>query len=115
SLAEAMLFSAKVTTRLGRVEDGNTMLDFEPEEHKRVGSVQSSWAALDWKKNKLNILDTPGDPTFAVEMHNCLLAAESAVVVVAATDGVEQQTGRVFRRAEGKARMVVVNKMGRER
>jgi elongation factor G len=115
SLAEAMLFSAKVTTRLGRVEDGNTMLDFEPEEHKRVGSVQSAWAAFDWKKNKLNVLDTPGDPTFVVEMQNCLVAAETAVIVVSAADGVDTHTQRVFRRAEGKARLIVVNKMGRER
>lgn len=65
SLAEALLFTAKVTTRLGRVEDGNTVFDFEPEEHKRVASVQSALASLEWKKNKVNLLDTPGDPISA--------------------------------------------------
>ena len=53
SLSEALLFSAKATTRLGRVEDGNTVFDFEPEEQKRVASVQASLAALEWKKNKI--------------------------------------------------------------
>jgi len=57
-----LLFLGKVTTRLGKVEDGNTVFDFEPEEHKRVASVQAAPAWLDWKKIKVNLLDTPGDP-----------------------------------------------------
>jgi elongation factor G len=115
SLAEAMLFAAKVTTRLGKVEDGNTILDFEPEEHKRVSSVQSSLASLEWNKHKINVLDTPGDPTYFADAQNCMYVAEAHVVVVSTPDGVDPQTMKAFKRGEGRARAVVLNKLGRER
>src|SRR5688572_15753306 len=76
TLGEAMLFSAKATTRLGKVEDGNTVLDFEPEEHKRVSSVQASFASLDWKKHKVNVLDTPGARDFVGDADNALAVVE---------------------------------------
>ncbi|MEK7706259.1 MAG: elongation factor G [Myxococcota bacterium] len=115
SVGEAMLFTAKSTTRLGKVDEGNTVLDFEPEEHKRVASVQSSLAYLAWKKHKINILDTPGDPIFAPDANNCLAVSEGALLVAGAADEIEPQAIRLFKRAEGKARAVVINKMARER
>ncbi|MEE8408164.1 MAG: elongation factor G [Myxococcota bacterium] len=115
SLAEALLYAAKVTTRLGSVEDGNTVFDFEPEEHKRVASVQSTLASFEWKKNKINLLDTPGDQMFFADAQNCMAVTEGHIVLVSAPDGVEPQTMKVFKAGSGCARAVVINKMGRER
>ncbi|MBI3179461.1 MAG: elongation factor G, partial [Deltaproteobacteria bacterium] len=115
TLGEALLFASKTTTRRGLVEEGNTVLDFEPEEHKRVASVQASLAHLEWKKNKVNLLDTPGDPTFFAETQNCIAVADALVTVVSAPDGVDPQTVKVFKAGEGMARAIVLNKLGRER
>jgi elongation factor G len=115
TLAEAMLFGAEMTTRQGRVEDGNTMFDFEPEEHKRVASVQSAVGYLEWKKNKVNILDTPGDQMFTFDANTCLAVTEGMLVVVSAPDGVEPHAVKMFKAGERHARAVVINKMGRER
>ncbi|MBI5509841.1 MAG: elongation factor G [Deltaproteobacteria bacterium] len=115
SLAEAMLFSAKMISRLGKVQDGNTALDFEPEEHKRVASVQAKAAWLEWKKHKVNVLDTPGDPIFTVEANNCIRVVDGLAVVVSATDGIEPQAQKLFNTGKGLAACVVINKLGRER
>ena len=115
SLAEAILFSAKVVSRLGKVQDGNTALDFEPEEHKRVASVKAGAAWLDWKKTKINVLDTPGDPIFTVEAVNCVRVVEGLVGVVSGTDNVEPQMIKLFKQGKGLAACVVINKLGRER
>ncbi len=64
SLAEAMLYDSGVTNRLGRVEDGNTAMDFEPEELKRTSSISSGFHQFEWKKHTINIIDTPGDQNF---------------------------------------------------
>ena len=65
SLAEAMLYDGGITNRLGRVEDGNTAMDFEPEELKRASSISSGFHQVEWKKHTLNMIDTPGDQNFS--------------------------------------------------
>ena len=117
SLAEALLFAAGVTNRLGRVEDGNTVTDFEPEEVERGGSVGLSIAPFDWHGYKINLLDTPGYADFLGDVQAALRAADLALFVVSAVDGVEVQTETVWEIAaeEGIARAVFVNKLDRER
>ena len=117
SLAEAMLFKAGVTNRLGRVEDGNTVMDFEPEELKRQTSISSSFAQLPWKKHNISIIDTPGDQNFFTDTKLSLQAADSAVVIVDAIDGVKVQTeqGWDFCNDAGLPRAIFINKLDRER
>ncbi|MCK5690771.1 elongation factor G [Myxococcota bacterium] len=115
SLGEALLFASKATTRLGRVEDANTVFDFEPEEHKRVSSVQSALAHLEWKKTKINILDTPGDPIFMADATNCMAMVEGMLTVVSAVSGVEPYSVKLFKKTEGRARAIIINAMARER
>ena len=116
SLAEAALFSAKATTRMGGVDEGNTVSDYEPEEVKRRGSIQTSLVPCDWNGHKLNFLDTPGYDDFAGEVISALRVVEGAIVVVAANAGVEVGTERSWARceAEGVPRILFVNKMDRE-
>ncbi len=116
SLSEAILFDAKVTTRIGKVEDGNTVSDYEPEENRRVSSVQASLIPCTWKDYKLNILDTPGYDDFQGEVASALRVVESAVILVAANAGVEVGTERAWNRCEasGIPRLFLVNKMDRE-
>ncbi len=116
SLSEAALYNAKVTTRIGRVEDGNTVSDYEPEENRRVSSVQASLIPCNWKDHKLNILDTPGYDDFQGEVASALRVVESAVILVAANAGVEVGTERAWNRCEasGLPRLFLVNKMDRE-
>ena len=116
SLAEAVLYNAKVTTRIGKVEDGNTVSDYEPEENRRVGSVQTGLIPCNWKDHKLNILDTPGYDDFQGEVVSALRVVESAVILVAANAGVEVGTERAWNRCEasGLPRLFLVSKMDRE-
>ena len=76
SIAEAMLFKTGITTRQGRTEDGNTFMDFEPEELKRQTSINTSFAQIPWKKNAITILDTPGDQNFFTDTKLCMQAAD---------------------------------------
>ncbi|RME21068.1 MAG: GTP-binding protein, partial [Deltaproteobacteria bacterium] len=117
SLAEAMLFDGKVTTRLGSVDNKTSLLDYEQEEMERGMTISTAVASVEWKKKKLNIIDTPGDGNFIFETRFSMIAADAAVVLVSAPDGVEVQTERVWQRAEelGLPRVVFVNKMDRER
>ena len=117
ALAEALLFTAGVTTRAGTVEDGNTVTDFEPEEISRGSSVSLSMAPFEWNGHKINIIDTPGLSDFVGEMRAALRAADLALFVVSGVDGVEVQTENAWRIAgeEGIARAVFVNKLDRER
>ena len=89
SLAEAMLFTAGATTRLGKVQDGNSVLDFEPEEQKRQSSVFSALHNFKWKNKGINILDTPGDANFQSEAILGLKAAENALFVLSAVGGIQ--------------------------
>lgn len=116
SLAEALLFLSGATTRFGHVDDGTTMLDFEPEEQKRRGSIATSFAWLEWGGCKINLLDTPGDQNFIYDAFAAMRGADAVVVVVSAPDGVEVQTQAVYKQARALGLPVVffVNKMDRE-
>ena len=117
SLAEIMLFKAGVTNRLGRVEDGNTVMDFEPEELKRGTSISSGFHQFGWKGKTISIIDTPGDQNFFTDTKMCIQAADSAVLVIDAIDGIKVQSGLAWGFAEDLDMpcMVFVNKMDRER
>ena len=117
TLAEALLFLAGETTRQGRVEDGNTVSDFEPEERHRRSSVSLAMAPFTWKGHRVNLIDTPGVSDFTGEVRAALRVADLAVFVVSGVDGVEVQTEHIWRLAEeeGIARAVFVNKLDRER
>ena len=116
SLSEALLFQTKAITRLGRVDDGNTVSDYEPEEVKRATSVQTSLVPCLWNGCKINVLDTPGYDDFAGEVASALRVAEGALLVVAAPSGPELGTERGWHRCQqlGMPRMIFVNKMDRE-
>ena len=116
SLAETMLFNAKVINRIGRVEDGNTVSDYEPEEAKRAASVQTSLLRFTDGDDKVNLLDTPGYDEFIGEAMAALRVVESAVILVAAPTGVDVGTERAWDLARGRDLPVaiVLNKMDRE-
>jgi elongation factor G len=117
SLAEAMLFDAGVINRLGRIEEGNTALDFEPEEIKRTSSISTGLHQLPWKKHTLTLLDTPGDQNFFSDTKTCLQAADAAVVVIDGVDGIKVQTeiGWEFLEDFKLPRAIFINKLDRER
>jgi len=116
SLVEALLYHTGAIARLGRVEDGTTTSDYEPEEAKRRGSSNTALVPVVWKETKLNLLDTPGYADFLGEVASALRVADAAVVVISAPAGVEVGTEQVWRLAaeRGLPRLVVVNKMDRE-
>jgi elongation factor G len=116
SLAAAMLFDAGAVNRLGSVDDGTTVTDFDPDEVERKISLQSALAFAEWKKSKINLIDTPGYANFLPEARAGLRVVDAAVVVVDAVSGVEVQTEKVWGYAGeyGLARLVAVNRMDRE-
>lgn len=116
SLLEAALFDSGATTRLGNVDLGTGVLDFEPEENKRKMSISASLAALEWKNFKINAIDVPGFPDFVAEMHGALAAADAEVIVVSASAGVEVETEKAWSLAENLnlPRAFFVTKMDRE-
>jgi elongation factor G len=116
TLAERILFNAKVTTRLGRVEDGNTVSDYEPEEAKRSASVQTSLLRVTDGDDKINLLDTPGYDEFIGEAVAAVRVVESAVILIPAPTGVDVGTERAWDMAAGRGLPVafVLNKMDRE-
>ncbi|MFZ0611937.1 MAG: elongation factor G [Desulfobacterales bacterium] len=117
SLAEVMLFKAGVTNRIGRVEDGNTAMDFEPEELRRGSSISSSFHQFGWKKHTINIIDTPGDQNFFNDTKFCLPAADCAIFMVDAVDGIKVQTEQAweFAREFNMPCVIFINKLDRER
>ena len=116
TLSEAVLFHIKATTRMGRVEDGNTVSDYEPEEIKRSSSIQTTLIACEWNDKKINFLDTPGYDDFWGEVSSALRVVEGAAILVAAQSGVDVGTERSWNATEaaGLPRVFVVNKMDRE-
>jgi len=116
SLIEAMLYKAKMITRMGKVEDGNTVMDYEPEEIQRKTSISLSLAYLDWKGTKINIIDTPGYADFQGEVIGAMRAADAVVLVVCAASGVEIGTENMWRLAQENSLpvLIVVNKIERE-
>ncbi|MBN1105079.1 MAG: elongation factor G [Deltaproteobacteria bacterium] len=117
SVAEAMLFTAKSTTRLGSVDDDTSNLDFEPEEIKRKITITTAIHHANWKKHVINLIDTPGDDNFLSDARSALQAADGVVVVIDATAGVKVGTHKVWGFANERSlpRIIFVNKMDRER
>ena len=113
SLAEALLYKAGATDRLGKVADGNTVCDFDPEETKRKVSVSSAVAPFTWGSVKINLIDTPGLFDFAAGFYEGVRAAESVLICVSARSGVSVGTQKAYKLADklGKSKMFFVNKM----
>lgn len=117
SLTAAVLFAGGATNRLTRVDEGNTITDYDDDEVTRKLTISSSVAAVEYNKKKINLLDTPGFNMFINDAKAVMVAAESAIVVVDGVAGVEVQTEKVWSFADGfeHPRLVVINKLDRER
>src|SRR5215213_1380256 len=117
SLHEALLFEAGATTRLGTVADGTTVSDSDEDEKARGMSISAALASFSWRDVKVNLIDTPGEPSFIADALGALRVCESAVFVVNGVMGVEVSTQRLWTRAAelGVARLVFVNMLDRER
>ncbi len=117
SLAEALLFDSGATNRLGKVDQGSALMDFEPEELKRSISISASFHHFNWKKHLVHLIDTPGDVNFLSDTKLVLQGADAAIVLADATDGVKVTTEKVWAFADeiNLPRAVFVNKMDRER
>ena len=117
SLVEAMLFQAGATNRLGTVEAGTTVSDWDEDEQRRQMSLAASISHLEWQGRKVNAVDTPGDAGFQGDAIAAMRVVEGALVVASAVMGVEVQTARAWERAEalGLPRVVFVNMLDRER
>src|ERR687887_979882 len=117
SLNEALLFQAGAINRLGTVGDGTTASDSDPDEQARQMSISASLSSFEWDDRKINLIDTPGEPSFVADALSALRVCESAIFVVNAVMGVEVNTTRLWQRAEelDLARMVFVNMLDRER
>ncbi len=116
TLTEAMLFNAGLLERLGRVENGTTTTDYDPEEVKRTISINAALAPLEWKDTKINIIDAPGFFDFYGEVAAAMALADSALIVVGAVSGpvVGVEKAMEMCKKTNKARMMVVNQMDRE-
>jgi len=117
SVAEMLLFNAGALNRLGKIEDGTTALDFEPEEIKRRGSIQPGFAHFKWNKNSHFLIDTPGDNNFNGDLPYTLAAADGVVFVIDAVDGVKPLTRKAWGEVKkaGLPALVFINKMDRDR
>jgi len=117
SLNEALLFEGGAINRLGSVADGSTVADSEPDEVEREMSIAASLASFEYEDRKLNLIDTPGEPSFVADTLSALSVCDSAVFVVNGVMGVEVTTDRLWQRANelGLARLVFVNMLDRER
>ncbi|HEY8600882.1 MAG TPA: elongation factor G [Thermomicrobiales bacterium] len=116
SLAEALLFDSGAINRLGRVEDGTTVSDFDPDEMKRHLSVSATVLPFSWRGHKINLLDAPGFADFAGDIRATMRVADAAIIVVDAAAGVEVGTEQVWKGAcqQQLSRLVYINKMDRE-
>ncbi len=117
SLVEALLFAAGAVTRLGKVDDGTTTTDFDPDEVRRKISINTSVAYCDWKGHRINLLDTPGYGDFIADARAGLRVVEAALVVVDGVAGVQVQTEKVWKFANEYTlpRAIVVNRLDRDR
>jgi elongation factor G len=117
SLHEALLFQAGAINRLGSVAEGTTVSDSDPDEQARRMSIGAALSSFDWRDRRINLIDTPGDPSFVADALGALGVCESAVFVVNAVMGVEVSTTRLWRRAAelDLARLLFVNMLDRER
>ncbi len=117
SLAEAMIFDAGAATRLGKVDENSSVLDFEPEEVKRKTTISSAIYSFTWKKQPFTLIDTPGDFNFISETKTSMQGGDSVVVLADAVDGVRVQTEKVWEFATefGQPKLIFISKMDRER
>jgi elongation factor G len=116
TLAEAMLFETGAVNRMGKVDDGTTISDYEPEEIDHHVSIHMSLLPIEWNDYKINVIDTPGYAEFQAEAFAAMRAVDAAVIVVDAASAVEVGTTQVWEMADQHklARMVFVNRMNRE-
>ncbi len=116
TLTEAFLYKTGVTTRMGRIEDGNTISDFDKEEKDRQVSISTSIVPVEYDNTKINFLDTPGYFDFVGEVYGALKVANGAVLVVDASSGIEVGTEKAWKYAEQKnlPRVIFLNKMDKE-
>ena len=116
TLAEALLYRAGKIDRTGRVEDGTTVCDFSPEEKSATHSQSLALASFEWHGHKINLLDTPGAPDYAGELHAALQVTDLLVFVIDASSGVDHRATAIWRQAAdaGLPRIVFVNKLDRE-
>jgi elongation factor G len=117
SIAEAILFNAGATTRLGKVEEGNTVTDFLPEEISRHISTSSATATVEWNDHQINLIDTPGYQDFIADTLFALNVCDGILLVLSAVSGVQVQTEKLFKIAseKGLGGIAFINKMDRER
>src|SRR5579862_616200 len=117
SLTAALLYSTGGTTRLTRVDEGNTLTDFDDEEIQRKITISTAIVSVEWKKTKINVLDTPGFNIFINDTRAALVAADAALVLVDGVAGVEVQTEKVWAFASDfqLPRAILINKLDRER
>ena len=117
SLHEALLFAAGAVNRLGRVTEGTTVSDADPDEKARQMSISAALTSFEWQERKVNLIDTPGEPSFVADALGALRVCESAIFVVNAVMGVEVSTTRLWQRAAelDLARLMFVNMLDRER
>lgn len=116
SLAEAAMFISGATSRLGKVEDGTTVSDFDPEEIKRHVSINASLLPVEWRDCKINIIDAPGYADFIGDSYSALAASDAVVIVVCGVSGVQVGTEQAWQMSGGRglARAIVINRMDRE-
>jgi elongation factor G len=116
SLSEAILFNAKVITRLGKVDEGNTTSDYDPDEIQRKISINLSVLPYVWQQVKVNLLDTPGYSDFVGEVKSAIRVSEGAIILIGATSGLEVGTEQTWQYCEeaGLPRLIFINKMDRE-
>ncbi len=116
SFVSALLYASKGVNRFGKVEEGNSITDFEPDEIEKNLSISTGIAFAEWKKGKINLLDTPGYGNFIADGRGAVKVADAALVFVSAVSGVEVMTGRAWEYTEefNVPRILLVNKMDRE-
>jgi elongation factor G len=117
SVVAGLLYAAGGTARLTRVDEGNTVTDFDEEEINRKLTISTAIAATEWRKTKINLLDTPGFNLFLNDARSALIAADAAIVVIDAVAGVQPQTEKMWSTAEEfhLPRAIVINKLDRDR
>lgn len=116
SIAEAMFFNAGVINRLGRVDEGNTLMDYDPDEVSKQMSINLSLGNLEWKKVKHNVVDTPGYSDFKGDMITAFRATDTALVTISAVNGIEVMTDQAMKYADevNNSKAIIINKLDRE-
>ncbi len=114
SLAEALLYNTGAINRLGKVEEGNTTADYDPEETKRHISVNTALIPCEWKDHKINVLDTPGYTDFVGEVKQAARVVDGAIIVVCAVAGIEVGTEMVWKYTQDVPRFIYISRMDRD-